>query len=338
MTGLMEGSPPHVEVAAYILGVLNKEDSEAFDRHLLDCPSCQRELIEMYELPDELDHLKRGAAGTPGAVNGTARDTNGYRMEDGLFAGLSDRTPRPPSPETNGTRLGGVNGAHLGDGVVRDLWSGEPIGPATTGPRHTTGPRRATGPRPGSGHRAASTGRRRAEPATGSEQVVRLDIDEVAVARYRRRRAVLLSAAAAVVIGVTGTVTAQLWPRTAQSAPIAQPQPPAPGDMDVFRKGAGPATGVSGSVGLVNKSWGTEVSFQLSGVRGPERCSLIAVSKNGATDVVSGWQVAAGKGYGVPGFPEPLTLTGGTALVLKDIKRFEVRRDDGVHLLDIPVA
>ena len=65
-------SPPHVEVAAYILGVLNKEDSEAFDRHLLDCPSCQDELRDMYDLPDALDVIKRGMKGT---VDGAARGT-----------------------------------------------------------------------------------------------------------------------------------------------------------------------------------------------------------------------------------------------------------------------
>ena len=43
-------------------------------------------------------------------------------------------------------------------------------------------------------------------------------------------------------------------------------------------------------------------------------------------------------GYGVPGHPDPLRLTGGTALSKTEIDHFEVRRDDGVQLLAIPVA
>jgi hypothetical protein len=88
----------------------------------------------------------------------------------------------------------------------------------------------------------------------------------------------------------------------------------------------------------VPKGWGTEVAFQLSGVRGPERCSLVAVSRSGDTDVVSGWRIPPGEGFGVPGHPDPLRLTGGTALARTEIHHFEVRRDDGVRLLEIPVA
>ncbi|MEV7968128.1 zf-HC2 domain-containing protein, partial [Sphaerisporangium sp. NPDC088356] len=156
MTGLMD-SPPHVEVAAYILGALNKEDSEAFDLHLLDCASCQDELRDMYELPDALDVIKRGMKGT---VNGAARGTvNGA---------------------VNGARYG-TNGAVNGStptGVVRDLWSPNP-------------PQRP----PVRSHRRASRADR--------------PHDELAAARGRRRKAMWLGVAAALVIGVTGTATAQ---------------------------------------------------------------------------------------------------------------------------------
>jgi hypothetical protein len=288
VTGLMD-SPPHIEVAAYILGILNKEDSEAFDRHLLDCASCQDELRDMYELPDALDVIKRGMKGTVnGAAPGTVKGAGGG---------------------ANGVSHAAVNGSSP-SGVVKDLWSPHPRRRSPV-PSH----RRSAAPDPPLDERR----------------------DDLAALRGRRRRVMLLGVAAAVVIGITGAATTQvLWPRGA-SVPVAAGSPSGSAKADL-NEGTSPDTGVSGAVGLVAKGWGTEVAFQLSGVRGPERCSLIAVSRSGDTDVVSGWRVAPGQGYGVPGHPDPLRLTGGTALAKTDIVRFEVRREDGVRLLDIPVA
>jgi anti-sigma factor RsiW len=48
----------HDEVAAYVLGVLDEEEHEAFERHLDTCEQCQAELIQLVELPDQLDALK----------------------------------------------------------------------------------------------------------------------------------------------------------------------------------------------------------------------------------------------------------------------------------------
>ncbi|GGL07478.1 hypothetical protein Sme01_11640 [Sphaerisporangium melleum] len=325
MTGLMD-SPPHVEVAAYILGVLNEEDSAAFDRHLPDCPSCQAELREMYELPDALDLIK----GMRGLVDGPARATTdstgasptglGARfaeLDGDILTGPGATGPmpaaingaRPPGTQVpgpaavNGTPHNG--GAPSPDGVVRDLWS--------------------------PGRRRSSPGRRHAAPAQARSR------EELAEARTRRRRALLVGLAAALVVGVTGaTASHLLWPAPGRVI-VAAPSSGGSGTPEV-KEGASPDTGVSGSVGLVPKTWGTEVAFALSGVRGPERCSLVAVSRSGDTDVVSGWRIPPGQGFGVTGFPEPLHLTGGTALARKDIVRFEVRRDDGVRLLEIPVA
>ncbi|WP_405147281.1 zf-HC2 domain-containing protein [Sphaerisporangium sp. NBC_01403] len=307
MTGLMD-SPPHVEVAAYILGALNKEDYEAFDRHLLDCASCQDELRDMYELPDALDVLKRGMKGmaggaVPGTVNGAALNgTPGGALNGPLGDQLGGQLGGTVNGAGYGTN-GAVNGSPTG--VVRDLWSPHPQ------------------------RRAPSRSHRRAAARDDRRQ------DELAEARVRRRRVMWLGVAAALVVGVTGTATAQLWPRGAPAAIVAAPSGPAKADIS---EGTSPDTGVSGSVGLVAKVWGTEVAFQLAGVRGPERCSLVAVSRSGDTDVVSGWRIPPGEGYGVAGHPDPLRLTGGTALAKTEIDHFEVRREDGVRLLAIPVA
>ncbi|GAA2642065.1 zf-HC2 domain-containing protein [Nonomuraea recticatena] len=48
----------HPEVAAYVLGVLDDADLQAFERHLDSCERCQRELKELQDVPDLLDDLK----------------------------------------------------------------------------------------------------------------------------------------------------------------------------------------------------------------------------------------------------------------------------------------
>ncbi|MFI9553916.1 zf-HC2 domain-containing protein [Nonomuraea endophytica] len=48
----------HHEVAAYVLGVLDEEEHEAFERHLDECQDCQVQLRELSEVPELLDELK----------------------------------------------------------------------------------------------------------------------------------------------------------------------------------------------------------------------------------------------------------------------------------------
>ncbi|SFW89616.1 zf-HC2 domain-containing protein [Amycolatopsis australiensis] len=54
----MAGSA-HTDVAAYVLGVLSEAESTQFEAHLMNCPHCQLDLIELYQLPDVLDLVKR---------------------------------------------------------------------------------------------------------------------------------------------------------------------------------------------------------------------------------------------------------------------------------------
>jgi len=97
------------------------------------------------------------------------------------------------------------------------------------------------------------------------------------------------------------------------------------------------ATGVHGTVGLVSKPWGTQVTFDLSRIHGPLECQLVAVSKTGQRRVIVGWMVPA-HGYGVPGHPAHLLLEGGTSIMQNDLSRIDV---DVVHggrtLLSIPI-
>ncbi|GAA4147025.1 anti-sigma factor family protein [Actinomadura keratinilytica] len=100
-----------------------------------------------------------------------------------------------------------------------------------------------------------------------------------------------------------------------------------------------PGTGVTGTVAMESKLWGSRVGLRLSKVRGPLQCELVAIDRAGRAHTVAGWSVPA-KGYGVPGSPDPLTLQGGTALSSDEIARFEVRtigQGGGRTLLTVPV-
>ena len=148
-----------------------------------------------------------------------------------------------------------------------------------------------------------------------------------AASRRRRRRQVFVSVAACAVllgggigIGLAGA------PNSSQVT----------GLTGQLHAAGNPANGVTGTVGLVAKAWGTQVQLDLAGVRGPQECQLIAISKTGAEKIVTGWFVTA-PGDGVAGHPAHLLVQGGTAIALPDLARFEVTVVNGPVLLTIPV-
>jgi hypothetical protein len=151
----------------------------------------------------------------------------------------------------------------------------------------------------------------------------------IAQRRRTRWQAVLGAAAGIVMIGggvAVGFAVAQ---------PAATPVTPG-GQVTGHRHSAtDPVTGITGTVGLVTKAWGTQVTLDLSKLRGPLECELVAVSKTGQRRVVAGWFVPAA-GYGVPGHPGHLLVQGSTALAQKDLSRLTVVVVRGRTLLNIP--
>lgn len=95
-------------------------------------------------------------------------------------------------------------------------------------------------------------------------------------------------------------------------------------------------TGVTGTIGLLSKAWGTYVSLDLAHVHGPLECELIAVSKTGQRRVVTGWTVGV-PGDGVPGHPAHLLVQGGTSISVANLASFDVIVVNGKTLLNIPV-
>jgi hypothetical protein len=86
-------------------------------------------------------------------------------------------------------------------------------------------------------------------------------------------------------------------------------------------------SGVSADVGLLGKDWGTQVSFAVSNIKGPLTCRLVAVRTNGATEVLSTWQVGE-KGWGTAAQPEALILQAVTALRRDEIAHLQIQSID----------
>jgi hypothetical protein len=222
-------SPEHIDVGAYALGLLEDEDSTAFEAHLATCPSCHAELAE-------------------------------FSPMKALLTGV---------------------------GPVEDL------------------------------------------DHTAERGVVDL-LSRRAAASKRRVRWTVAVGAAACVAALGGGLAAGL---------AVAPHNPPPGTAVLagqLHSATNPQTGVTGTVGLVTKTWGTYVSLDLANVHGPLECELIAVSKTGERRVVTGWVVGV-PGDGVPGHPAHLLVQGGTAISAANLARFEVIVVNGKTLLSIPV-
>jgi hypothetical protein len=61
--------PNHIDVAAYVLGVLDEDEVDAFENHLAECRKCALDLRDFAVLPDLLDE-----ADEAGLLRGTATE------------------------------------------------------------------------------------------------------------------------------------------------------------------------------------------------------------------------------------------------------------------------
>jgi hypothetical protein len=154
-------------------------------------------------------------------------------------------------------------------------------------------------------------------------------IRQRAMARSRRVRLQAVLAAVASLVLLAGGVAVGLVSAPQQPASVAQ----------LVRQGqqhsaTNARTGVTATIGLVAKTWGTQITMDLAGVRGPLECQLIAVSRTGERRVVTGWFVPRA-GFGVPSNPSHLLLIGGTAIPEKELSRVEIEVVNGATLLSI---
>lgn len=168
-----------------------------------------------------------------------------------------------------------------------------------------------------------------AETAAAETAVVDLLRVRAAARRRRVRRQSVLAAAASLVL-LAGGVAAGIAAAPQQAPPVAQV---IPGHRHTATD---PRTGVTGTIGLVAKPWGTQVTLDLARVHGPVECQLIAVSKTGERRVITGWFVPSA-GYGVPGHLGRLLIHGGTSIAETDLSSLVVEVVHGGALLTIPI-
>ena len=182
---------------------------------------------------------------------------------------------------------------------------------------------------PGPGTRAAGS-ERAAGREPGGGEVTELLRRRARQQRQRRRWQVALGAAAGIVL-IGGGIGVGI-----AAAPRGTPPAPPLALTGQLHSATDPGTGVAGTVGLVAKAWGTQVTLDLSKVHGPADCELVAVSRTGERRVVMGWLVTA-PGDGVPGHPAHLVLRGGTSIPRNDLSRVDVDVVNGRTLVSIPV-
>ncbi|MET7284270.1 zf-HC2 domain-containing protein [Streptomyces sp. NPDC005573] len=179
--------------------------------------------------------------------------------------------------------------------------------------------------------------------ARPSPRLVERLVDDVSERRAQKRRKSFYMIAAAAALIIAGPVGVMAVGSGGDSGQTATPL--AAGPAQTFAKmtdkvsGSDTATGVSATVAMDEKNWGTDTVLQLKGVKGPLKCSLVAVAKNGERQTLGSWSV--GKwGYGMPDAPtqeakNPLYVGGGTALKPGEIDHFEVMTFEGKKLVQV---
>ncbi|MEV0223998.1 zf-HC2 domain-containing protein [Streptomyces sp. NPDC050704] len=163
--------------------------------------------------------------------------------------------------------------------------------------------------------------------------------------RAKRSRRAFFGLAASLIIGGPIAAIAVTGGETEQQA--QQPTHSTAPAEDAFRtmtekvKATDASTQVSATVGMESKAWGTHAVLELKNVKGPEKCSLIAVGKNGERETATSWAVPKW-GYGIKNATteqakKPLYVHGGVAMDPADIDHFEVMTFAGKRLVEVNV-
>lgn len=148
----------------------------------------------------------------------------------------------------------------------------------------------------------------------------------------RRRNRIWLAVAAAALVVVTGVSVGVV---THESAPSGVTHGPTPfsafGPMRPGPTFTGwdSATGVRAKVNVQAKRWGTALDVVIGGQpRGD--CQLVAVDRNGRSDIAGTWWVPGGPG-------NPVEYFGSSRISRDNLASVEVRTLDGRRLIRIPV-
>jgi hypothetical protein len=144
------------------------------------------------------------------------------------------------------------------------------------------------------------------------------------VTSSQRRVPVMVAGLVLVALMAVSYVAGTRWGSTADANAVRPPATMATGQAyEWVQSGSGIRTRVS----LTGNAWGTGMALTLSGVRGPLTCELLAIDISGRSTVAISWTVPE-TGYGTPEQPDPLVLSGATAVARADIARLEIRATD----------
>ncbi|WP_330290611.1 zf-HC2 domain-containing protein [Streptomyces sp. NBC_00576] len=185
--------------------------------------------------------------------------------------------------------------------------------------------------------------------ARPSPQLATRLVDEVAERRAskRRRSFYMVAAAAALIIGGPTAVFATTGGDTTS---VAKPSPTVTTKTTGSAKddfagmtdrvsATDPTTKVTATVAMTPKAWGVSAVLELGGVKGPLKCSLIVVGKDGSRETMSNWSVPT-PGYGIKDATteaarNPLYIHGGTAFSADQIDHYEVVDSTGKQLVEV---
>lgn len=167
-------------------------------------------------------------------------------------------------------------------------------------------------------------------------------VDEVVGqrAKKRRRNFFMLAASAVLIVGGPVGVYAANSGDSESKAPVAAGSTQQTfSDLPDKFSATDPSSGVSATVATAERPWGTQAVVELSNVKGPNKCSLVAVGKDGKRETLSSWTVPEW-GYGLKDATDergkdPLYVSGGAAMEPNQIDHFEVVTFDGKKLVNI---
>jgi hypothetical protein len=183
--------------------------------------------------------------------------------------------------------------------------------------------------------------------AKPSPRLVNKLVDEVSERRAQKRRRAfyMVAAAAALIIGgplvAVGATGDDSGGNVSAHTTSTSPAKEAFDAMTDKVTATDSSTDVSATVAVEKKAWGTHAVLELKNVKGPEKCSLIAVGKNGERETVTSWSVPTW-GYGIANAKteqakNPLYVHGGAAFTPNEIDHFEVMTFDGKRLVEVDV-
>jgi transposase InsO family protein len=139
-------------------------------------------------------------------------------------------------------------------------------------------------------------------------------LGEVATRHRARRRRLLYAVAASVVLAVGGSTLAL----TAGGDP----------GRTTSVEATDGRSGVWAQVTTEDEDWGTQVELKVKDESGPRACHLVAISRDGKEETVTGWNAT---GHAT----DDNTMMGSSTFHADQIDHYEVRTSGGEHLVTL---